>query len=171
MEGRPTLGQAIRSRRLELDLTQEELAERIGDNVRQAEVSRLERDRVTLPRRRRLERIAAALDLPLGELLAKAGWAGAATAFSTSSEPPVPAAPDTPTPPLADPFSGWWAPPGSMADQLRAALERSESVRARTRQLLDESASLSKSWSFGADRGHHGADPLPTDEAGDADDA
>jgi transcriptional regulator with XRE-family HTH domain len=74
-----TLGQAIRSRRTELALTQEELAERIGEGVRQAEVSRLERDRIGLPRRARLERIATALELPLGELLAQSGWAGAHT--------------------------------------------------------------------------------------------
>jgi hypothetical protein len=36
----------------------------------------LERDRVTLPRRERLARIAAALDLPLGQLLAASGWEG-----------------------------------------------------------------------------------------------
>jgi transcriptional regulator with XRE-family HTH domain len=74
-----TLGHAIRSRRTELALTQEELAERIGEGVRQAEISRLERDRVGLPRRARLERIATALELPLGELLARSGWAGADT--------------------------------------------------------------------------------------------
>jgi transcriptional regulator with XRE-family HTH domain len=60
--------------------TQEQLAERISteqDYVRQSEVSRLERDHVTLPRRARLERIAAALQLPIGELLARSGWVDA----------------------------------------------------------------------------------------------
>ena len=72
-----TLGQVIRARRIEMDLTQEELAERIGGSVRQAEISRLEHDRIVLPRRDRLEAIAQALDLPLGRLLASSGWTGA----------------------------------------------------------------------------------------------
>jgi transcriptional regulator with XRE-family HTH domain len=72
-----TLGQSIRERRIELGLTQEELAERIGDSVRQAEISRLERDHITLPRRARLEQIARALDIPIGVLLSHSGWAGA----------------------------------------------------------------------------------------------
>lgn len=73
----PTLGVIIRGRRLELGLTQEQLAELIGDGVRQAEVSRLERDRIILPRRPRLEAIAGALNLPIGALLMRSGWAGA----------------------------------------------------------------------------------------------
>jgi transcriptional regulator with XRE-family HTH domain len=73
----PTLGAFIRRRRLELGLTQETLAEMIGGGVRQAEISRLEHDRVTLPRRQRLEQIAAALEVPLGELLVRSGWTGA----------------------------------------------------------------------------------------------
>jgi len=74
-----TLGQLIRERRMELNLTQEELAERVGEGVRQSEISRLERNRVTLPRRQRMEQIAAALDIPVGVLLARSGWAGAET--------------------------------------------------------------------------------------------
>jgi transcriptional regulator with XRE-family HTH domain len=77
METTLTLGKVIRTRRIDLHLTQEELAERIGEGVRQAEVSRLERDRIALPRRARLEAIAAALNFSLGELLARSGWAGA----------------------------------------------------------------------------------------------
>ena len=80
-----TLGQVIRRRRMELGLTQEELAERVGDGVRQAEISRLERDRVTLPRRARLEQIAQALQLPLGVLLARSGWVGAEEAFEPAA--------------------------------------------------------------------------------------
>lgn len=71
------LGDIIRKRRLELSLTQEQLSERISaDNeyVRQSDISNLERGRVQLPRRQRLQRIAAALDLPLGQLLALSGW-------------------------------------------------------------------------------------------------
>lgn len=50
-----TLGQFIRKRRVELGLTQEQLADRVGDTMRQSEMSRLERDRVSLPSRDRLE--------------------------------------------------------------------------------------------------------------------
>ncbi len=88
-----TLGQLIRERRMELNLTQEELAERVGDGVRQSEISRLERNRVTLPRRQRMEQLAEALDIPVGVLLARSGWIGAeqidAGAPETmSAEPP-----------------------------------------------------------------------------------
>jgi transcriptional regulator with XRE-family HTH domain len=73
-----SLGVVVRERRLELGWTQEQLAEQIsiyGEYVRQSEISRLENGWVQLPRRERLEKLAAALDLPLGELLARSGWA------------------------------------------------------------------------------------------------
>ncbi len=73
----PTLGKFIRRRREELGLTQEALAELVGDGVRQAEISRLENDRIVLPRRQRLEQIADALEVPIGVLLARSGWVGA----------------------------------------------------------------------------------------------
>ena len=72
----PTLGAFIRRRRMELGLTQEALADLIGDNTRQADISRLENDRVTLPRRARLDAIAHALQVSPGELLARSGWEG-----------------------------------------------------------------------------------------------
>ncbi len=72
-----TLGQLIRERRMELNLTQEELAERVGEGVRQSEISRLERNRVALPRRHRMEALAVALEIPVGVLLARSGWSGA----------------------------------------------------------------------------------------------
>jgi transcriptional regulator with XRE-family HTH domain len=68
------LGTFIRERRQELGLSQEQLAERIGDTVRQAEVSRLENNRIAMPRRQRMERLAAALEVSLGELLVRTGW-------------------------------------------------------------------------------------------------
>jgi transcriptional regulator with XRE-family HTH domain len=72
-----SLGTTIRMRRRELGLSQEELAERIrihGVSIRQTEISRIELDKVTLPGRDRLEAIALALDMPLGELLSRSGW-------------------------------------------------------------------------------------------------
>jgi transcriptional regulator with XRE-family HTH domain len=89
-----SLGQRIRERRLELGLTQEALAERIGGGVRQAEVSRLEHDRVVLPRRQRLEHIARALEMPLGTLLAESGWAGAEVIDDHAGAALAPAADD-----------------------------------------------------------------------------
>jgi transcriptional regulator with XRE-family HTH domain len=68
------LGNYIRERRQDLDLTQEELAARIGDTVKQAEVSRLERGAIALPRRARLEALAVALEVTLGSLLMQTGW-------------------------------------------------------------------------------------------------
>lgn len=70
----PTFGRIIRERRIELGLTQEELAERVGDSVRQSDISRIERGYVSLPRRGRLEALAEALDLSPGYLLMQSGW-------------------------------------------------------------------------------------------------
>ena len=68
------LGTFIRERRFDLGLTQEQLAERVGPTVRQAEISRLERGQVVMPRRQKMEHIAAALDVTLGDLLHSSGW-------------------------------------------------------------------------------------------------
>jgi transcriptional regulator with XRE-family HTH domain len=82
----PSLGAAIKARRLELGLSQEELAARVAvqddPSFRQSGVSRLERDRVELPRRGRLQRIAVALELSLSELFARSGWEGADVSFA-----------------------------------------------------------------------------------------
>jgi transcriptional regulator with XRE-family HTH domain len=78
MNTSPTLGSLIRQRRIELGLTQQELADRISTDeiyIRASEISRIEHDRVGLPRRARLERISAALELSLAELLISSGWA------------------------------------------------------------------------------------------------
>jgi transcriptional regulator with XRE-family HTH domain len=69
-----SLGRFISERRQDLGLTQEQLAERVGENVRQSDISRLERDRISLPRRERLEQLAAALEVSLGDLLVRTGW-------------------------------------------------------------------------------------------------
>ena len=85
---RAALGAVIRARRLELGWTQEELAARIsadGEYLRQSEISRIESGKIALPRRERLERIATALDVPLGELLARSGWAGAEPYFQPTA--------------------------------------------------------------------------------------
>jgi transcriptional regulator with XRE-family HTH domain len=75
---RPSLGTLVRQRRLALGLSQEDLAARVSDDrdaVRQSDISRLELGKVGLPRRARLLRLAAALDLAPGDLLARSGWA------------------------------------------------------------------------------------------------
>lgn len=130
-----TLGGAIRSRRTELGMTQDELAARIG--VRQSDVARLERDRVTLPRRPRLERIAAALGLATGELLARSGWAGAEQALADPlpTAAPVPDVDDRPAGPSP-------AVPPSVA-RLRAALASARDTDARSRALV---ADLDARW-------------------------
>jgi transcriptional regulator with XRE-family HTH domain len=72
-----TLGTFIRMRRIALGLSQEQLAERMSDivhYVRQSEISRLELDKVTLPRRDRLVALGRALNVPVGVLLALSGW-------------------------------------------------------------------------------------------------
>ncbi len=69
-----TLGQFIRANRLAMGLTQEQLADRVGDNVRQSDISRLEKDGVEFPRRERLDAIATALGVTLGDLLISTGW-------------------------------------------------------------------------------------------------
>lgn len=68
------LGNFVRERRQDLGLTQEEVANRIGGSATQAEISRLERGTISFPRRTRLEGLAAALEVTLGELLLHSGW-------------------------------------------------------------------------------------------------
>jgi transcriptional regulator with XRE-family HTH domain len=97
---RASLGQAIRARRQALGLTQEELAARVGEGVQQSDISRLERDKISLPHAARLRALARALALSPGELLVCAGWAGADEPRST------PAAPTAPAPPPASPAPG-----------------------------------------------------------------
>jgi transcriptional regulator with XRE-family HTH domain len=78
-----TLGTVIRTRRMEMGWTQEDLAKRVDGGIRQSEISRLETGHVALPRHERLECIARALGLPVGELLELAGWDGANDAFAS----------------------------------------------------------------------------------------
>jgi transcriptional regulator with XRE-family HTH domain len=106
-----SLGETIKARRRELGLSQKMLAARVvaqdDYGFRQSDVSRLERGRVDLPRRRRLEHLAAALELSSGMLLASSGWAEAETACGEERPEPIstdspPATNDTP---LASPVS------------------------------------------------------------------
>jgi transcriptional regulator with XRE-family HTH domain len=127
-----TLGSLIRSRRIELGLTQEELAERVGDSVRQAEISRLERDCVGLPRRARLERIAAALKLKLGELLARSGWAGVDSTFQAQSMP----APGIDVTPDQHSVSRHEIPRSHISTDLVCAIEQARETTKRTESLL-----------------------------------
>jgi transcriptional regulator with XRE-family HTH domain len=71
-----TLGRTIRALRLahRPGMTQADLADAIGGAMTQADVSNLELGKVALPRRPRLERIAAVFGVTLGELLAHSGW-------------------------------------------------------------------------------------------------
>lgn len=91
-----SLGEAIRLRRLDLGMSQEELAERIGPDVRQSDVSRLERGKVLFPRLERLNQIASALGISIGALLIEAGWftddesAQVAAVERPDTEPSVP---------------------------------------------------------------------------------
>ena len=67
-------GDYLRKRRADLGLSQEDVANLIGGTASQAEVSRLERGMVAMPRRSRMEELAAALDVTLGDLLVNSGW-------------------------------------------------------------------------------------------------
>jgi transcriptional regulator with XRE-family HTH domain len=90
-----SLGNYVRERRVELGLTQEELAFRIGGSATQAEISRLERGAIAFPRRQRLDALATALEVTLGSLLIHSGWLSsdeAAELDELSSPPPQPAA-------------------------------------------------------------------------------
>jgi CheY-like chemotaxis protein/DNA-binding Xre family transcriptional regulator len=71
-------------------MSQEELAEQIGPDVRQSDVSRLERGKILFPRLERLNQIASALGMSIGALLIEAGWfsddESASLAVSASTE-------------------------------------------------------------------------------------
>lgn len=69
---RARLGRAIRARREQLGLSQEELADRLGRS--QSLVSRLERGAADWPDPAMFRALAAALELPPAELLEAAGY-------------------------------------------------------------------------------------------------
>jgi transcriptional regulator with XRE-family HTH domain len=152
-----SLGTFIRRRRTELGLTQEELAARVGDSVRQSDISRLERDGVSLPRRNRLEHIAKALDVSLGTLMRQTGWLDddviaegqevvRSVGLSQSPEPPAfVASPDIPpihhheSPgPAASRYDADEIEDGASA--LNSALTRAAEVRRQTEAALRQSS-------------------------------
>lgn len=128
-----TLGDVIRNRRLALGWTQEELAGQIsdlGDEIRQSDISRLERNETSLPRRARLQSIAEVLDLPLGELLERSGWSGATGVFDDQVEE----APHPSRGAVAVPVREWPAYPVTKLD---VHYESADGYR-RLRRALDE---------------------------------
>jgi len=68
------IGNYIRERRQDLGLSQEQLAERVGGSYCQSDVSRIERGLIELPRFSTLVRLAASLEVPVGNLLVASGW-------------------------------------------------------------------------------------------------
>lgn len=97
--GTRAFGVVIQARRRERGWSQERLAREVaaqGDRtIRQSDISRMERNQVQLPRTARLQHLAAALDLTTLQLLALAGWGGAAAAVAevaslqVAAEPPL----------------------------------------------------------------------------------
>ncbi len=90
LPSRRSLACEIQHRRTSLGLTQAALAEKVaaqGDwTIRQSDISRLERGVITLPHQTRLQCLAAALELPVGELLIRSGWAGVAPDLALASQ-------------------------------------------------------------------------------------
>jgi transcriptional regulator with XRE-family HTH domain len=147
---RRTLGEAIKARRLELGWSQEELARRMinhGDlTFRQSDVSRLERGKVALPHRDRLEHMAAVLGLSLGELLARSGWSGWCDRSVEAIVPADASGPgDLPIVVMETRDRGtWtdWEEPARGSARLREALVRSRRTIARSEQVLEQAKML-----------------------------
>jgi transcriptional regulator with XRE-family HTH domain len=166
---RPTLGQVIRSRRLALGISQEALAARVSDlgsEINQADISRIELGKVELPRRRRLEYLAAALELTLGELLEASGWIGASERFgawtaeaSPVLQPSTTIGTDLTHGPGAQPPSEWppLAPRDTQATleaiwRLRTAITQAQEPVERASSLLRKCQETARRWDPGATR-------------------
>lgn len=67
---RPSMGEIIRERREELQLSQDEFATRLGGQTSPSDIQRLESMHIFMPSWPRLQRIAETLDLPVEALLA-----------------------------------------------------------------------------------------------------
>ena len=146
-----SLGKAIHERRIELGLTQEALAERIGDGVRQSDVSRLERNLIQLPRPQRLRASARALDMEAGELLSAAGWEGLAQ--EAVAEPAWEPEGSRQSEPDIEPEASARSLPDTRSfDRLTQALENSLQIREESARSLDRAKETARSW-----RRHYGA--------------
>jgi transcriptional regulator with XRE-family HTH domain len=68
------LGDTVRRYRLELGLSQVQLAERMGSDIQQADISRIERGYIPWPRPDLLTSLARGLDMGPIELITLSGW-------------------------------------------------------------------------------------------------
>src|SRR5207249_11126091 len=84
---RAPLGRTVRTAREQLDLTQAELAERVG--VSRAAIAEIEAGRIRQPRAAVFARLSAALGIPAAVLLASAGLAGAEVGMVSEVEADV----------------------------------------------------------------------------------
>ena len=149
-EDRQTLGKAIKARRLKLGWSQEELAHQMiahGDvTFRQSDVSRLERGKVVLPHRERLEHIAMVLGLSLGELLARSGWSGWGDSPSETIVPADAEVPGlSPAVALETRTPADWTAPGEPAQgnaRLQEALAQAQRTIARSEQVMKQAEAL-----------------------------
>jgi transcriptional regulator with XRE-family HTH domain len=144
---RQTLGEAINVRRREFGWSQEELAHRMNDRgdvtFRQSDVSRLERGKVVLPHRKRLEYLGAVLGLSLGELLARSGWPGWCEGSATAAIVPADAGRpgDASRVAAAPRRSAEWMASGEPAAgraRLQEALARARRTVAQSEQVLKQ---------------------------------
>ncbi|MDQ3657056.1 MAG: helix-turn-helix domain-containing protein [Chloroflexota bacterium] len=118
-------------------MTQPDLAARVnrlGGDMRQSGISRLERGQVTLPRSHRLQQIAEALDITPGELLARGGWSGADSPFVTSAmESGAEHAGSAPRQPAPEPCPEAAQTTG---EEPRSHVSERDSLAARTEHIL-----------------------------------
>jgi transcriptional regulator with XRE-family HTH domain len=86
-----TLGKYVYDRRRALKLSQEQLADQIGGNFGQSDVSRIERGLVQQPRMTTMVRLATALEVSVGDLLIASGWFDSAPVAVAPAPDPAPA--------------------------------------------------------------------------------
>lgn len=157
---RPSLGQVIRARRIALGMSQEALAARVSDlgsEINQADISRIELGKVDLPRRRRLEHLAAALELSLGELLEASGWVGAGERFGADATMMMKpgTAPVATAKPSVDGSYREVDSSHTTIDaivRLRTAVTRAHEPIARAAQLIEECHHIAQRWDASVSR-------------------
>jgi transcriptional regulator with XRE-family HTH domain len=147
-----TFGQVIRQRRVEMGLTQEALADRVGDNVRQADISRLERDYISMPRRSRLEALAQALEVSPGYLLMQSGWfdgdeelrpeleGDTVKSFAGKPEPPLNPEPQPDLPGDSAAWDRQTEATATASQTLHEAIRRARQLSNQTRDVLSQSS-------------------------------